>query len=45
MRTQGGAGLGRLEDPDRPLGILPQQIRGFLSHFTQILPVTRAFDQ
>jgi ubiquitin-like modifier-activating enzyme ATG7 len=32
------------EDPTRPLGILPQQIRGFLSHYTNILPVTRAFN-
>lgn len=37
--------LGRLDDPDRPLGILPQQIRGFLAYFTNILPVTRAFDR
>jgi ubiquitin-like modifier-activating enzyme ATG7 len=39
------SGLGHrfLDDPDRPLGILPQQIRGYLAHFTTILPVTRAF--
>ncbi|KAM3577008.1 hypothetical protein VYU27_001149 [Nannochloropsis oceanica] len=41
-----GEELGRRfeDDPDRPLGILPQQIRGFLAHFTMILPVTRAFE-
>ena len=42
----GEGGLGRRfeDDPDRPLGILPQQIRGFLAQFTTILPVTRAFE-
>jgi ubiquitin-like modifier-activating enzyme ATG7 len=41
----GPPGLGQRfdDDVDRPLGILPQQIRGFLAHFTTILPVTRAF--
>lgn len=38
-----GMGHRFLDDPDRPLGILPQQIRGYLAHFTTILPVTRAF--
>eukprot|EP00501_MAST-03F_sp_TOSAG23-6_P001548 GSMAST32.ASY1.ANO1.1612.1 assembled CDS len=27
------------------LGLVPHQIRGFLSHFSQVLPVARSFDQ
>ncbi|KAJ8605505.1 hypothetical protein CTAYLR_000034 [Chrysophaeum taylorii] len=29
--------------PDHPLGILPHSIRGFLTHFSSVLPATRAF--
>ncbi|XP_052284162.1 ubiquitin-like modifier-activating enzyme ATG7 isoform X2 [Dreissena polymorpha] len=32
-------------DTDCPLGLVPHQIRGFLSRFQQILPASRAFDK
>ncbi|CAN0123262.1 unnamed protein product [Phaeothamnion confervicola] len=44
-RGCGGAeATGRLDDPDRPLGLLPHQIRGFMAHFSQLLTATQAFD-
>mmetsp|Transcript_9665 Transcript_9665/g.13409 ORF Transcript_9665/g.13409 Transcript_9665/m.13409 type:complete len:540 (+) Transcript_9665:393-2012(+) len=32
-------------DPNRPLGILPHSIRGFLTHFTTVAPATNKFHQ
>lgn len=36
---------GSAEAGGSPMGLVPHQVRGFLSHFSQILPVGKAFDR
>jgi len=35
----------RVDPDERPLGLLPHSVRGFLTHYQTVLPATRAFDK
>ena len=35
----------RVDAADRPLGVLPHSVRGFLTHFAQVQTTTKAFDR